>query len=116
MSTFSCSEQTAILQGASNEVEQALDDKDDVFEFVTALLDDTLEQADAAVDAAKHALQRGENPATSKVQSLRQHNYTALHLLLLLNNTVFAVLFFWCRRPSLLCASCLVSIGNPVGW
>ena len=58
-----------LLQGANSEVEEALDDKDEAFEYVTALLDDTLEQADAAVDSAKRALQRGENPATSKVST-----------------------------------------------
>ena len=58
-----------LLQGANSEVEEALDDKDEAFEYVTALLDDTLEQADAAVDSAKRALQRGENPATSKVSN-----------------------------------------------
>ena len=68
--------QTSMLQGASSEVEEALDDKDEACEYVTALLDDTLEQADAAVDAAKRALQRGENPATSKVSSPRQHTNT----------------------------------------
>ena len=58
-----------LLQGASSAVEEALDDKDEAFDFVTALLDDTLEQADAAVDAAKRALQRGDNPAVSQVTS-----------------------------------------------
>lgn len=58
-----------VMQGASNEVDEALDDKDEAFEFVTALLDDTLEQADAAVDAAKRALEQGQNPAFSQVTS-----------------------------------------------
>lgn len=60
-----------MLQGSSSEVEEALADKDEAFEFVTALLDDTLEQADAAVDTAKQALQRGDNPAISQVPFLQ---------------------------------------------
>ena len=54
-------------QGASTDLEEAFRDKDDAFECVTALLDDTLEQADAAVDAAKEALQQGDIGATSQV-------------------------------------------------
>ena len=35
------------LQGAGPDLPEALQDKDEAFEAVTALLDDTLEQADA---------------------------------------------------------------------
>lgn len=41
-------------------MEEALTDKDDAFECVTALLDDTLDQADAAVGAAKKAAKQAE--------------------------------------------------------
>ena len=59
-------------QGASTDLEEAFQDKDDAFECVTALLDDTLEQADAAVDAAKKALKQGDIEATSQVS----HQYS----------------------------------------
>ncbi|KAL0022885.1 hypothetical protein WJX77_003651 [Trebouxia sp. C0004] len=64
---------TSILQklpGASANLEEAFQDKDDAFECVTALLDDTLEQADAAVETAKKALKQADNAATSQVDGV----------------------------------------------
>ena len=53
------------MQTASNDLAAALDDKDDAFESVTALLDDTLEQADIALDEAKRALQQVDASAAA---------------------------------------------------
>ncbi|KAL0022532.1 hypothetical protein WJX79_009245 [Trebouxia sp. C0005] len=64
---------TSILQklpGASTDLEEAFQDKDDAFECVTALLDDTLEQADAAVETAKKALKQGDIAATGQVDKV----------------------------------------------
>ena len=49
-----------LLQGASPDLEEAFQDKDEAFECVTTLLDDTLEQADIALEAAKKALKHGD--------------------------------------------------------
>ncbi|KAA6429127.1 MAG: exosome component 10-like [Trebouxia sp. A1-2] len=56
--------------GASTDLEEAFQDKDDAFECVTALLDDTLEQADAAVETAKKALKQGDIAATGQVDKV----------------------------------------------
>lgn len=55
------------LQGAGLDLQEALQDKDEAFEAVTALLDDTLEQADAALETAKKALKEADNAAISHV-------------------------------------------------
>ena len=59
-----------MLQGASPDLEEAFQDKDEAFECVTTLLDDTLEQADIALEAAKKALKHGDNASTSQVITL----------------------------------------------
>lgn len=58
------------LQTASDDLAAALDDKDDAFDSVTALLDDTLEQADIALDDAKRALQQSDAPGASSLVCL----------------------------------------------
>ena len=74
------------MQGASIDLEEAFQDKDDAFECVTALLDDTLEQADAAVETAKKALKQGDIAATSQVS--HQYNYCLTHTTLSNRNMV----------------------------
>ena len=54
------------MQAAGDDLQAALDDKDEAFESVTALLDDTLEQADIALDEAKRALQQGPTSAPNQ--------------------------------------------------
>ena len=74
------------MQGASIDLEEAFQDKDDAFECVTALLDDTLEQADAAVETAKKALKQGDIGATSQVAL--QYTYCFPHTTLSNSNVV----------------------------
>lgn len=74
------------MQGASTDLEEAFQDKDDAFECVTALLDDTLEQADAAVETAKKALKQGDIAATGQVSF--QYNYCLPHTPLCNSNMV----------------------------
>ena len=56
-----------MLQGAGLDLPEALQDKDEAFEAVTALLDDTLEQADAALEKAKKELLQSDNAASGHV-------------------------------------------------
>lgn len=55
------------FQGAGEDLAASLDDKDDAFACVTTLLDDTLEQADTALDEAKKALQHSTAGGSSQV-------------------------------------------------
>ena len=56
------------MQAAGDDLQAALGDKDEAFESVTALLDDTLEQADIALDEAKRALQQGPTSAPNQAR------------------------------------------------
>ena len=66
------------LQGAGPDLQKTLQDKDEAFESVTALLDETLDQADAAIEKAKKALKQAEGAVPSHVSMSVEHQSQAV--------------------------------------